>query len=119
MTTASGATVYMHYCMGKVVEWNIMGKEKSKCPKCGVTKNNKNCKGCCKDEHKQLKSSDHNIIQDAFQGMQISAIALLPTFKFEYNTITFSSVTEENPNSNAPPRIQDVPLFIRNCVFRI
>ena len=46
--STSGATVYMHYCMGKMVEWNVMGSEKNKCPNCGMDK--KEEKACCKDE---------------------------------------------------------------------
>ena len=117
--STSGATVYMHYCMGKMVEWNVMGNEKEKCPHCGMDKSNKDGKGCCKDEHKQLKvTNDHSITETAFQGMQLVALAL-PASHFEVPDANFSSITEENPTSNAPPRSSGVAIYKRNCVFRI
>jgi len=103
--------------MGKMVEWNVMGSEKNKCPTCGMDK--KEDKGCCKDEHKQLKvTNDHSITETAFQGMQLVALAL-PASHFEVPDANFSSITEENPTSNAPPRSSGVAIYKRNCVFRI
>lgn len=117
--STSGATVYMHYCMGKMVEWNVTGSEKEKCPHCGMDKSKKSDKGCCKDEHKQLKViNDHNITETALQGLHVAALALPVSF-IEIPAIEFSSVTEENPTSNAPPRSSGIALYKRNCVFRI
>lgn len=117
--STTGATVYLHYCMGKMVEWNVMGSEKEKCPNCGMDKSKKDDKGCCKDEHKQLKvTNDHNIIETAFQGMQLIASAL-PVSYFEIPAIALSSITEENPTSNAPPQSSGIAIYKRNCVFRI
>lgn len=119
LASTSGATVFMHYCMGKMVEWNVMGNEKEKCPHCGMDKGKKDDKGCCKDEHRHLKvTNDHNITETAFQGMQLVALAL-PASDFEVPDVTFSSITEENPTSNAPPQSSGIALYKRNCVFRI
>ena len=117
--STSGATVYMHYCMGKMVEWNVIGNKKEKCPSCGMDKNKKNDKDCCKDEHKQVKvDEDHYTSYVAFQAMQIAAAALPVSF-IEIPAITFSSITEENPTSNAPPQSRGIAIYKRNCVFRI
>ena len=119
IASTSGATVYLHYCMGKMVEWNVMGNEKDKCPNCGMDKSKKDSKGCCKDEHKQLKvTNHHSIVENAFQGMQLVALAL-PVSDFEIPAIAFSSITEENPTSNAPPRSSSIAIYKRNGVFRI
>ena len=50
--------------------------------------------------------------------MQLMATAL-PSAYIQLPEIVFPSLTEESPNSNAPPRTQGVPVYIRNCVFRI
>src|SRR5258708_39522872 len=56
LTASTGATVHMHYCMGKLVEWGLQQdpKKKDKCSKCGM-KNLANKKGCCKDEQKHIQ----------------------------------------------------------------
>ena len=117
--STSGATVYMHYCMGKMVEWNVTGSEKENCPHCGMDKSKKSDKGCCKDEHKQLKViNDHNITETALQVLHVAALALPVSF-IEIPAIAFSSITEENPTGNAPPRSSGIAIYKRNCVFRI
>jgi hypothetical protein len=120
LATTTGATVHMHYCMGKLVEQNLWHNQKEQCSKCGMDKSEtKDDKGCCKDEHKQVKvEKDHYTSDVAFQAMQIAAVALPVSF-IEIPAIAFSSITEENPNSNAPPRSSSIAIYKRYCVFRI
>lgn len=117
--STSGATVYMHYCMDKMVEWNVVGNEKEKCPSCGMDKSKKGDNNCCKDEHKHLKvTTDHSITETFFQGLYLTALALPVSF-IEVPTIALSSITEKNPTSNAPPQSSGIAIYKRNCVFRI
>ncbi len=119
LATTTGATVHLHYCMGKLVEQNLWHNQKEKCGKCGMDKSETNDNGCCKDEHKQLKLDvDHKIAVSTFDHLQLVAIAEPVSF-IEIPTIAFSSITEENPNSNAPPRSCGVAIYKRNGVFRI
>lgn len=84
-----------------------------------MEKKDKNDNGCCKHEHKFLKNnSDQKIVESSFQLIMLQGIALVP----DYTEMPFSQIsseTEENPNSNSPPRTQAIPVYIRNCVFRI
>ncbi len=127
LSTSIGSTLHMHYCKDKLVAWGL-GHEKTgkkSCPYCGMEKstNDKHCskesKGCCKDEQKQVKlENDQKISEASFQLSQIPVEAITPSFfnnSFEY----VSSITEENPLSHAPPRTQNVSLFVLNCDFRI
>ncbi len=127
LSTSVGSTVYMHYCMDKLVAWDL-GHEKTgkkSCPYCGMEKSatDKHCskesKGCCKDEQKQVKlENDQKISETSFQLSQPPVEESTPSFfdnSFEY----ISSITEENPLSHAPPRTQNVSLFVLNCDFRI
>ncbi|MBX3255626.1 hypothetical protein DC498_21455 [Terrimonas sp.] len=117
--STSGATLHLHYCMGKMVEWSVSDNEEENCPICGSDKGKMVEKGCCKDEHKQLKiTNDHSITETAFQGLYLMAVALPDSF-IDIPAITFSSITEENPTSNAPPYSTGTPIYKRNCVFRI
>ena len=95
LATTTGATVHMHYCMDKLVELNLWHSEKDQCNNCGMDKSEtKDDKGCCKDEHKQVKvDKDHYTSDVAFQAMQIAAAALPVSF-IEIPATTFSSITE-------------------------
>ena len=117
--STSGAILHLHYCMGKMVEWSVSGNEEENCPVCGSDKGKMVEKGCCKDEHKQLKvTNDHSITETAFQGLWLMAV-VLPVSFIDIPAITFSSITEENPTTNAPPHSTGIPIYKRNCVFRI
>ena len=117
--TSSGATIHMHYCMGKLADWGL-GHNKSKtCGQCGMVKTESKDNGCCKDEYKFLKDdSAQKVTQSNLQLIQLMATAL-PSAYIQLPEIAFPSLTEESPNSNAPPRTQGVSVYIRNCVFRI
>ena len=117
--TSSGATIHMHYCMGKLADCGLGDKQSKTCGKCGMEKSDKKDNGCCKDEQKYLKnSSDQKITESNFQFNLMQGIALVVDY-IEIPFTPITSVTEENPNSNSPPRTQAVPVYIRNCVFRI
>jgi hypothetical protein len=96
ISTSSGATLQMHYCMDQLVNWSIGDN----------------------DEKKQLKIEKD---QKSAQSIQIALslavavpVSYLPTSIHDY-----SSITEAYPINNAPPRTADCPDYIRNCTFRI
>jgi hypothetical protein len=118
ISTSTGATLHMHYCMGQLADWG-MGHDSSKtCGKCGMVKGDEK-DGCCKDEHKFIKiTTDQKTTQSNFQLVQLIAIAPLISF-VEMPSSDFPSVTEENPICHAPPRSCGVAVYVRNCVFLI
>jgi hypothetical protein len=114
-----GATIHMHYCMGKLADWGLSYSKSKTCPKCGMEKKDKGDKGCCKDEHKFLKNdSAQKLTENNLQMLQLFSFAIPPSF-IELPSINFSSVTEENPISNAPPRTHGVALYIFKRSFLI
>jgi hypothetical protein len=119
LVTSTGATVHMHYCMGKLADWGL-GHNKSKtCAECGMKKSDEKDNGCCKDEHKFVKNdSDQKIAESGFQVMQFTSVALQVSF-FETPENNIPSVTEENPISHAPPRSIGVAVYILNSTFLI
>jgi hypothetical protein len=119
ISTSIGATVHVHYCMGKLAEWGVGHKESSSCDKCGMAQSIKKANGCCKDENKFIKNSaDQKGAEAAFQTFQ--SVAITPPVAFiELPAVTIFSVAERNPCSHAPPRDSGVAVYIRNCVFRI
>ena len=119
LSTSLGATVHLHYCMGKLVNWSLSNTSSKKCSICGMHKSNTASKdGCCKDEVKQIKNEkDQKLTETAFNLIHLTSIAL-PVSQIELPALKISSLTENNPISHSPPRGQ-VAIHIRNCVFRI
>ncbi len=121
LSVSSGATIHLHYCMGKLVNWGLWHKSSDKCDNCGMTKEKqKTSKGCCKDELTQIKiekDQKASLVQNDF-GKQLSD--LTPHYSIvKDNSACSLSVVLEYSNIHAPPFKEKVPEFIRNCVFRI
>lgn len=116
---STGATVYMHSCMGKYVGSSLWHDEKSdNCISCGIAKSNSKNK-CCKDEHKIVKvEQDQKVDEAAYQLVQLTPSEIVLNY-FVSPELFVASTIEENSNSNGPPLTQPVPIYIRNCVFRI
>ncbi|MBS0425003.1 MAG: hypothetical protein JST09_18895 [Bacteroidetes bacterium] len=128
LTTSIGATVHFHFCMDKLVAWGLgSGKSKSKaCPYCGMVKTSadKHCgkqsKGCCHDEHKQVKvEKDQKVVDAGFKLERPLLVIADHTLPGELSSIAVFSPSIEYPLTHAPPRTDKAPLFVRNCVFRI
>ena len=118
ITASVGATVHLHYCMDKLVNWGLWHNNDKKCGKCGMEKSQEKENGCCKDEHKQVKlESDHKGAA-AYLLSELISVAL-PAPVFELPAINLPTVTEQNPLSHAPPRSCNIAVYIRNCVFLI
>jgi hypothetical protein len=117
--TSLGATIHMHYCMGQLDDWSFRSNTSETCGKCGMEKKGSNDNGCCKDEHKFFKDDTaQKVTVNNLQMMQLFSTALPASF-IMLPDVAFTSLTEENPNSHAPPRSCEVPIYKRNCVFRI
>ena len=116
LSASAGVSMHMHYCMGKLADWDLSQKESRVCGTCGMEKSGKN--DCCKDEYKFVKNTnDQKAAESAFQLMQLAAVAL-PALVYETPDFDLPSVTEAYPISHAPPDSQPA-VYIRNCVFRI
>jgi hypothetical protein len=119
MGTSTGATVNMHYCMGKLADWDFGHHKSNNCGECGMEKSDAKKDGCCRDEHKFIKNeTDQKVVESSFQLMEIAGAALLPGYA-ELPLLHISSVTEENPVSNAPPRNNGVAVYIFNRTLLI
>ncbi len=116
---SSGATLQMHYCMDKLVDWSIgHNDEKNSCNNCGMEKDGSEKNACCKDEQKQLKIEKDQKTAVAFE-LTFSFVSALPASYYPITFTELSSVTEEYPLNNAPPRTAVCPDYIRNCTFLI
>ena len=119
ISTSTGATIHLHYCMGKLVNWNLRHKPDDKCGKCGMkTSHNSKKNGCCRDEYKQIKNEkDQKLSQIAFALIHPACIAIASP-STGLSSLFLIAIAETNPVSNAPPRSW-LPLYLRNCIFLV
>ena len=101
--------------MGKQVGLEIgRSSDSDKCGKCGMDSND----DCCKDEVKVVKADiTANFIHSFTQAAKLM-IALPGHQQFAEN----SNVADQHrlyAAIHSPPASAQIPLFIRNCVFRI
>lgn len=107
----------MHYCMGELTELSISHSRDDVCSNCGMKESESN--GCCKDEQQFLKiDKEQKTSTTSYQLPQFASDALIHN-SFELSSAYVPSLMEEHPLVKAPPRSQKLPLFIRNCIFRI
>jgi len=122
ISSAAGATVHLHYCMGKLVD---MGLWHGKAPKCSNCESKKKMaatcsKKCCKDKHQQVKvpKDQKTAATVAFEGMHLTAIAL----PAKYPVLPEAIVLAEKfayPPSNAPPQEGTGKLYLLHSIFLI
>jgi len=115
LASSVGATVHLHYCMDKFIDWSLLNSVVDKCGKCGMEKDG----GCCKDENKFVKNNiDQKLAEYSIQLLQMPAVAAPAAFIYpsEYH---FTSIVQENHLSHAPPRNNGVGIYILNNVFRL
>jgi hypothetical protein len=120
-----GATIHLHYCMGKLASWGLIDHESKNCAHCGMVKKTSGSQSmtvkmnCCRDEHKQIKTDkDQKLFpSEFFKYNNLSqAIALNEP---SVQSIKAFSISIEYPNTNAPPLLDKLPLFVLYRNFRL
>lgn len=115
---SSGATLNLHYCMGKLDSWGFETRQDEKCGSCGMETKDKN-DGCCKDEFKQIKVEEtHKAAENNFECSVYSSHNII-TQNNSTNELLSIPVKQHFNTIHAPPLITDIPAFLRNCCFLI
>ena len=115
LMVTSGVAMEVHYCLGKRAGVNFYHSDNDKCGRCGMnTKKNP----CCNDEYKFYKLADAHKNVSSDHNFTISSPAIVPAYAL-YHLIVYSIVAVDHPSNNSPPERSAVPLYIRNCVFRL
>lgn len=115
LASVSGATVYIHQCMGKTIAWDIIENEGNNCTKCGMHKNAPN--DCCKDHVKILKvQNDQSLPKINFENF-LPYVSLIK----EYNSfITPVSVSiDKGLPQNYTLFRSDTDYCIMYCTFLV
>ena len=114
-----GATIYEHYCMGKLVETSLFSTSDKKCGRCGMEKHSEN-NDCCKDVQVVIKSSEDHISSPYFHLSQFNFEILTPVSLAEFSK-SYSNkieITCHASDAHAPP-LGHVPIYIKVANFRI
>ena len=125
LSTSMGATLHLHYCMGKLFAWSLTDKDSKNCGQCGMPKSGMSgyCTavkgGCCKDKYIQVQlDKDQKSTETGYTFSDLSLIGI-PASMSTLPDLCVASYIAGYPTTHAPPDLDKVPLFIRNCHFRI
>lgn len=116
LASTSGATIYIHQCMGKTIAWDILENEGNSCAKCGMHKNAPN--DCCKDHVKVLKVHYDQNLPESYLNHFLFSNAVLPVNDYPDFQSNFSTKKIENTKSFIPPR-NKIGYCILFCTFLI
>ncbi len=117
MASAMGATVHIHYCMGKVEGLSFIHKDEERCRKCGMKKAERS-KGCCKDEYKTIKTNDHKSTIATYDFSHQISPQLKPDYSLQSETVFF--YYQNRTIDHLPPIVcRTCPIYIKDRNFRI
>ena len=119
LSTSSGASIRMHYCMGKLADWGFMYRDSKTCENCGMEESDTKDNGCCKDENKFVKNISEQKITESVSLNFTLTILDLPLSLFSLSDIFYISSSEEYPISHAPPRNCKTPVYLLNRTILI
>jgi len=125
LSTSMGATVHLHYCMGKLMDWGLLDHSDKDCTFCGMPTNPaaKDCtiamKGCCHNEPYLIKNKgDQKDAPDSFELAKAPVTVADVPYGQLINPFVISPILVQ-PVANGPPLAGSIPVFLRNCNFRI
>jgi hypothetical protein len=125
LSSSMGATIHLHYCMGKLASWGLINHESKNCERCGMVKKTAASQSmsakmdCCRDEHKQIKTDKDQKLSPSefFKCNNLSQAIVLNEPAIQ--CIKALSISIVYPNTNAPPLFDKLPRFIVFRNFRI
>jgi hypothetical protein len=112
--SSSGMTINLHYCCGKLDDISFFGKKDSQCPMGNHIKKS----GCCND--KQISVNINAEQEQASKWVQTGKLSIAtPVFQTTNTSFTGNHVSVNRLARGTPIPATSVPIFIKNCVFRI
>jgi len=112
-----GATVNVHYCMGRLIAVNLWAGNAKVCTNCGMPK--EKWHGCCRDEQRQVTThADGQLKAPSFTFETFSQPALLTPIIF-YGHTKMQATTLAYTVINAPPWPPGKKRNILYCSFLI
>lgn len=119
LAVASGAGVSFHYCMGELVDWSLVQSEHHACEFCGMEKKENAKEPCCKDVQHQAKVDQAQKANAQLFKFEQSVFVLPQAKPTDGYLLPIVTTISQEERGNAPPLTQQVPIFIKNCTYRI
>lgn len=115
-----GATLHLHYCMGRIAGVDLLHSQEKVCGLCGMEKPDQGTNNCCKDEAQTIKISiDQKTnalscfhFEQPFTDLLAGWVPVLPE-------ISAPIADKAPPVSHAPPRSKPIPEYLMYSVFLI
>lgn len=117
MATTVGATVRVHYCMGRLADISLAGDKT--CSKCGKEKPAQ--KSCCRDEYHVIKNSHQHISSTisadvaTLHATDVLPLIYQPAIEQYIPVAAHKSFTATSP----PHQLRSCPIYISVCNWRI
>lgn len=112
LTTVSGFALNLHYCFNRLASVKVDAQANS-CTKLLSSKMK-----CCKDKHIEIKVKDAHQNNSPLHWSKFFPIAL-PVSAFVIFAPVVQNPVVANVTDRGPPKAPGIPLFLRNCIFRI
>lgn len=120
LSTATGVTLRLHYCMGEMIDLKLAESNSDRCENCGMPKSQATKKGCCKDELKKIRTDDSvKAADDVLKSLSSSVALLWEKQVYAFAPAHYCSISEQHPRSHGPPLSKSVAVYILNCTFLI
>ena len=117
MFSTTGATVYIHHCMGNVVDWDFKKNDVESCGTCSMVKDASN--DCCKDEIKVLKIDQADKHPETAANQLSFKDVILPLTYFALNQQIFTINKKEFPPVDIALNETVPDLCILHCTYQI
>jgi hypothetical protein len=115
--TSPGATIQLHYCMDRLIGWEVSHEDTSKCSKNDMEK--KDHKGCCKDENRQIKNDTDQKVSESFTQLSDITSEIAKICSSACSFALPNIIPNKFTKANSPPRSCHTSINIVNCVFLI
>ncbi len=120
LSSTIGATVSMHYCMGKLVGTEIGKAKQDKCPKCGMKEGKSNKKKCCSEKEYQVKiKSEHEKAKDGDSRVLDLNYTESNTYFYHCQQKLTQATEKNNFEPQSPPLLLKGRLHDLYCVYLI
>jgi hypothetical protein len=116
---SQGATVYLHYCMGELVEMGMTASKSFSCEFCGMNTKEAEEKSCCKNETKLIEVDHAQKMAQSHIQFEQAPVIIIKNLIWKARNNSFPIESGKASLINAPPLWQHIPAFIRNCTYRI
>lgn len=116
-SSSTGAIVYLHNCMNKLVGCSLDQHTAGTFYKYGIEKDGCKDSACCKKENKFFKGQpDQHITVPVYHWLPTNK-AVFPFSCFQIPLLYIATVAKGIPLSHSPPKSSTAPVYLRNCAF--